>query len=410
MPMLPHLSVFIFEKIPVIYTLLNDPLSKEGCRVHHFSKTDGFVSQMDQLAGGIPALILIDFSTEGDPIQLLRDIKAETHSMDVIMIADEPNHDLALESMRSLSCDFIVKPIDPISFINTMKERLENLPFQGFQNLRDYQSKKTINLISREAQEKHLLQYFQTRTGKPWTMADRLAEAFSKSPEIVSPKPTILLVDDEDNNRFTVSLLLEDHYTILEASDGQIAIDMAPSHPEIAVILLDVRMPNLNGDLALPRLKKLCPDAEIIMLTGYKETDIAVRTLKLGACDYLNKQTADKTLMIEKIEAALRIRKQNLSPSGNMDLGDRYDLFEAFCSRMADVKKPVCYEDVRVFFPEAEEATTHLRHTPIDPEAIKGSKSGLFVNDLIQESIVIRQQKEGLTYSTLSEHLRKNRE
>ncbi len=102
-------------------------------------------------------------------------------------------------------------------------------------------------------------------------------------------KPRILVVDDEWAMQEALrDWLEEDGYEVGLASSGEEAIVQA-KQKNWEVILLDLKMPGMDGLEALKRLKEVNPEAEILMMTAYATVDTAVQAMKEGAFDYLVK-------------------------------------------------------------------------------------------------------------------------
>jgi DNA-binding NtrC family response regulator len=117
----------------------------------------------------------------------------------------------------------------------------------------------------------------------------------------------MMLVDDEE--RFlstTAKLLLRKGYDVVTSSSGAEAIDKLRSQ-NIHVVILDVKMPRMDGLETLKAIKKEFPLVEVIMLTGHGTVENAVEGLKSGATDYLMKPT-DVTDLIQKAEEAFEKR------------------------------------------------------------------------------------------------------
>ena len=116
-------------------------------------------------------------------------------------------------------------------------------------------------------------------------------------------KTKILIVDDEERFRTTMRKLL-----IAEGHDAQTAGSALEaletlSNESFDVVILDVRMPEMNGVEALKRIRKIDPYLEVIIMTGYASVDTAREIMTTGAFDYLLKPYSIETLL-EKIEAA----------------------------------------------------------------------------------------------------------
>lgn len=113
----------------------------------------------------------------------------------------------------------------------------------------------------------------------------------------------LLLVDDEELFLETTSVLLNKRgIDTATATNGVDALRMLESR-RVDVVILDVKMPGLDGVEVLRRIKKKYPLVEVIMLTGYGTVESAVEGLKLGAFDYVTKPLSIDT-MLEKVQNA----------------------------------------------------------------------------------------------------------
>ena len=100
---------------------------------------------------------------------------------------------------------------------------------------------------------------------------------------------TILIVEDEQVLRESLAELLSDEgYEVLQADNGKTAYEIVVDRP-VDLVLSDVRMPEMDGMSLLERLKQAAPETPVIMITAYGDVDTAVRTMKLGASDFLEK-------------------------------------------------------------------------------------------------------------------------
>ena len=130
----------------------------------------------------------------------------------------------------------------------------------------------------------------------------------------MSKMPRILVVDDEKAMRESLNdWLKEDGYQVGLAESGNKAIDMARNDPW-EVILLDLKMPGMNGLETLKKLKEVRPDAEILMMTAYATVDTAVQAMKEGAFDYLVKpfDPDEVEMLIQKIVAHRDLVLENI--------------------------------------------------------------------------------------------------
>ena len=113
----------------------------------------------------------------------------------------------------------------------------------------------------------------------------------------------VLLVDDEKDFIEMLSLRLKEvGERITVAYSGQEGLD-ALEKADIDVVILDIKMPGMDGIETLSEIKKKYPLVEVIMLTGHGSTETAVQGMKLGAFDYLMKP-ADFNDLNAKLEGA----------------------------------------------------------------------------------------------------------
>jgi response regulator RpfG family c-di-GMP phosphodiesterase len=116
------------------------------------------------------------------------------------------------------------------------------------------------------------------------------------------PIPKVLIVDDEDQIReLCVESLEKFGYSAIGASNGEQAMELV-AQGRFSVVLLDIRMPGLDGIETLKRLKLTRPELQVLMITGYGSVESSVEAMKHGACDYIL-----KPFNLE--ELALRVRR-----------------------------------------------------------------------------------------------------
>jgi len=115
----------------------------------------------------------------------------------------------------------------------------------------------------------------------------------------------ILIIDDEEHIRRMMRLALEAAgYTVGEAGDGSEGLKTFGDGSEWDLVVLDQRMPGIDGLETLRRLKAIRPDARAVMATAYASIELAVDAMKLGAADFVRKPMTPETLR-NAIAAAL---------------------------------------------------------------------------------------------------------
>ncbi len=101
----------------------------------------------------------------------------------------------------------------------------------------------------------------------------------------------ILIVDDEENIRFTLRELLRREgqgYVIDEATDGEAAIEKVRKHT-YALVIMDIRMPRLDGMAALRQMKQIHSDLIVVLITAHGTQKLALEAIQAGAYDYFTK-------------------------------------------------------------------------------------------------------------------------
>ena len=115
----------------------------------------------------------------------------------------------------------------------------------------------------------------------------------------------VLVVDDESRMRKLVrDFLVKDGYSVVEAADGEEAVDIFMSDKDISLIILDVMMPKLDGYGVAEEVRKLS-DVPIIMLTAKSDEKDELRGFDLGIDEYITKPFSPR-ILVARVEAVLR--------------------------------------------------------------------------------------------------------
>ena len=126
---------------------------------------------------------------------------------------------------------------------------------------------------------------------------------------------TILVVDDEPAILTTLSGILSDEgYEVQVVENGLDVIPMVQAHPP-SLVLLDIWMPEPDGIETLQRLKTFLPDLIVIMMSGHGSIETAVKAIKLGAYDYIEKPLSLEkvVLMVKHALNEFRLQEENRS-------------------------------------------------------------------------------------------------
>ena len=117
----------------------------------------------------------------------------------------------------------------------------------------------------------------------------------------MSCKETILVVDDEAGPRESLRMILKPLYEVHAASNGQEALHLIQSK-DFDVVTLDLNMPGLSGIEVLKEIRKLKPNTEVIVITGYGTLNNAQEAIRFGAGDFISKpfNVADVISIVSK--------------------------------------------------------------------------------------------------------------
>jgi len=99
---------------------------------------------------------------------------------------------------------------------------------------------------------------------------------------VTAPEPAILVVDDELASVDLLRITLGMHHPVLTATDGTAALALLEAHPEIAVAIIDQRMPDMTGTELIQRTVEPYPDLVRIILTGYTDVESLIAAINAG--------------------------------------------------------------------------------------------------------------------------------
>ena len=134
-------------------------------------------------------------------------------------------------------------------------------------------------------------------------------------------KNKLLLVDDEEGIRKVLSISLSDSgYQVFTAETGEQALEIFQKEAP-PIVLTDIKMPGMDGIELLQKLKQQNPDTEVIMITGHGDMDLAIKSLKYQAIDFVTKPINDDALEIalNRAHEKIRMRQQLREYTENLE-------------------------------------------------------------------------------------------
>jgi DNA-binding NtrC family response regulator len=134
---------------------------------------------------------------------------------------------------------------------------------------------------------------------------------------MIFDKANILVVDDDrDLSEFMVELLVKDGYKVSAVTNVNDSLYKL-KNDIFDIVLLDLKLPDLNGSLGINEIKKVSPHSKVIILTGFPSVESAVSTMKSGAIDYLRKPFKNEELLgIIKDNVNLEVKNNILTKLG----------------------------------------------------------------------------------------------
>lgn len=128
-------------------------------------------------------------------------------------------------------------------------------------------------------------------------------------------RPRILIVDDVSENLHALVAILRHTYAIAAATTGEKALDLAQRHPQPDLILLDVKMPGMDGYSVLSRLKSnpITAMIPVIFVTALSDAVDEARGFALGVSDYITKPV-NPELLHRRISMQLELRRHRRNP------------------------------------------------------------------------------------------------
>jgi two-component system nitrogen regulation response regulator NtrX len=151
---------------------------------------------------------------------------------------------------------------------------------------------------------------------------------------------TVLVVDDEDYIRSTIAGILNDeHYDVRLAKDGFEALAAMKSF-DPQIVLLDIWLPQMDGIEVLKRMKEQYPDTIVIMISGHGTIDTAVKTIKLGAYDFIEKPLSADKLLITISNGLKVFNLQQENRQLKVTIERKYEIISV-SKAMEDLKKKI---------------------------------------------------------------------
>jgi CheY-like chemotaxis protein len=108
--------------------------------------------------------------------------------------------------------------------------------------------------------------------------------------ETDTPGKLVLIAEDDDSNYFLMSVILKKAgFEAIRAEDGVQAVELCKTRNDISLVLMDMKMPHMNGLDATRQIKQLCPEMNVVAITAHAMSGDETSAINAGCIDYLAK-------------------------------------------------------------------------------------------------------------------------
>jgi len=213
----------------------------------------------------------------------------------------------------------------------------------------------------------------------------------------LNKKIRVLIVDDEKQLTLSMAKVLRiREFEVFTAFDGFDAVDAVKREDEFDVVVLDIKMPGMDGIETLKKIKELAPDTAIIILTGHATLETGIQAIREGAYDYLM-----KPCNIEDLAAKIREANDAEAIKRNPVLWPRNLVKEIMCHDFKKLRpEDLLIKAVDKFDREAGETGAETLFVMDDKDRLQGF---ITKRDLINEAQKM-QPEFSLRWMELSEN------
>jgi len=154
-------------------------------------------------------------------------------------------------------------------------------------------------------------------------------------------KSSILVVDDEPVTRKSLTDILRlEGYNVLSVGNGQAAVEYVRTH-HVELVVVDLRMPGMDGLEVVQVVNQLSPDTEVVLLTAFGSTETAIQALRLRIHDYLLKPAPPAQIVasVKKGLARREARLKSISGGESVDIDKPINLVELSDGTTVDLSR-----------------------------------------------------------------------
>ena len=244
---------------------------------------DSAAAALDRIASQNYDAIVTDIKMPGmDGLALLSEIRARRPDTPILIITGHGEHALAVQALRGGANDFIQKPIDRDHFVASLRRAIQ----AHEQNRRARDRQAALKRCASELEE----------------IAEKLG----------GEQAHVLIVDDDPAllEALPEALRLRMGGVTVETADSAAAALDRMAARDYDAILADIKMPGMDGLALLSEIRRRQPDTPILMIAGHGDYDLAVRALRGGAYDFIQKPI-DREHVVASLHEAIRAHALN---------------------------------------------------------------------------------------------------
>jgi DNA-binding NtrC family response regulator len=276
------LHVLIVDDDPALLQALPETLRlrMSGITV---DTADSAAAALERISARDYDAIVTDIRMPGmDGLTLLAQILARRPDTPTLMITGHGEYDLALRCLRGGAYDFIQKPIDRDRFIASLHRAIQ------------------AHALNRRAKDRRL------------ALERCVSELEKIAQELGREEARVLIVDDDPAllQALPETLRLRMSGVAVDTADSAMAALKRISARDYDAIVTDIKMPGMDGLTLLTEILARRPDTPTLMITGHGEEDLAVRALRGGAYDFIQKPI-DRDYFVALLYRAIRAHALN---------------------------------------------------------------------------------------------------
>ncbi|RAP36139.1 hypothetical protein DID80_05605 [Candidatus Marinamargulisbacteria bacterium SCGC AAA071-K20] len=343
-------------------------------------------------------------------INILKKLKNISFIPEYIMITESRNLEIITACMRTGATDCISKPLNTPTIIHKINLAINSNELDK-KVLKDiekediiYSEKQVHDIAYQDALMKKIIvdgllpidvssAYLDILQKDGVRLAQMQQSAILRSIayDINNLKANILVIDDEPEWQFHLSNFLEEvDHNVFIAENATEGLKIAQEIEGLDVVLLDVKMPDMNGTELLPILLEKSPNCKVIMVTAFDDMEAAIATINDGAFDYVQKPYTNPELL-SKINRALKTKSYPILLNRVVDklknktlsFESRLTMFEVLCDEREYAKSQIRMEEVYVFFPEFRNKDTSISSsTTFSPQMLIKNGIRSFIESL----------------------------